>query len=75
VDDDIVEPTNLNRLHGSTQPDADAMMGKADVAAREIARMGLGVRVVPLKGWANIPFLITTAATAGSCARTRRAIC
>jgi len=55
VDDDIVEPTNLNRLHGATQSDADAMMGKADIAAREIARMGLGVRVVPLKGWANAP--------------------
>lgn len=55
VDDDIVEPTNLNRLHGATQSDADAMMSKADVAAREIARMGLGVRVIPLKGWANAP--------------------
>lgn len=53
VDDDIVEPTNLNRLHGATQADADAMLSKADVVAREIARMGLGVRVVPLKGWAN----------------------
>ncbi|UGA49061.1 ThiF family adenylyltransferase (plasmid) [Bradyrhizobium quebecense] len=57
VDDDIVEPTNLNRLHGATQSDADAMMGKADIAAREIARMGLGVRVVPLKGWANSPLV------------------
>lgn len=55
VDEDIVEPTNLNRLHGATQSDADAMLGKADVAAREIARMGLGVRVVPLKGWVNAP--------------------
>jgi molybdopterin/thiamine biosynthesis adenylyltransferase len=55
VDDDIVEPTNLNRLHGATQTDADAMNGKADVVAREIARMGLGVRVVSLKGWANAP--------------------
>lgn len=53
IDDDIVEPTNLNRLHGATQSDADAMASKADVAAREIARMGLGARVVPLKGWAN----------------------
>lgn len=57
VDDDIVEPTNLNRLQGATQSDADAMMSKADVAAREIARMGLGVRVVPLKGWANAPHI------------------
>lgn len=55
VDDDIVEPTNLNRLHGATRSDADAMAGKADVAAREVARMGLGTRAVPLKGWVNAP--------------------
>jgi molybdopterin/thiamine biosynthesis adenylyltransferase len=55
IDDDIVEVTNLNRLHGATQPDADAMHAKADVVARSIAAMGLGTRVLPLRGWVNAP--------------------
>ncbi|MBZ0146624.1 MAG: ThiF family adenylyltransferase [Pseudorhodoplanes sp.] len=53
LDDDIVEATNLNRLHGATQADADAMAGKADVVACEIARLGLGCRVIPFRGWVN----------------------
>lgn len=55
IDDDIVETTNLNRLHGATQADADAMRPKAEVVAREIAQMGLGTRVLPLRGWVNAP--------------------
>jgi molybdopterin/thiamine biosynthesis adenylyltransferase len=55
IDDDIVETTNLNRLHGATQSDADAMRSKADVVAAEIARMGLGARAIPLRGWVNAP--------------------
>lgn len=55
IDDDIVESTNLNRLHGATQSDADGMKSKADVIAGEIARMGLGTRVVALRGWVNDP--------------------
>lgn len=54
-DDDIVEVTNLNRLHGASQSDADAMRAKADVVAAEIARMGLGTRVVAIKGWVDNP--------------------
>lgn len=50
-DDDIVEATNLNRLHGARQVDADAMRPKVEVLAREIAEMGLGVRVVPMRHW------------------------
>jgi molybdopterin/thiamine biosynthesis adenylyltransferase len=53
VDDDIVEVTNLNRLHGATQSDADAMRPKAEVVAGEIARMGLGTRVIAKRGWVN----------------------
>jgi molybdopterin/thiamine biosynthesis adenylyltransferase len=55
VDDDIVETTNLNRLHGATQADADAMRPKAEVVAREIARMALGTRVLPMRGWVSAP--------------------
>ena len=50
-DDDIVEVTNLNRLHGSRRPDADAMRPKVEILAREITEMGLGTRVVPIRGW------------------------
>ncbi len=55
ADDDIVEITNLNRLHGATQADADAMRPKADVVSSEIARMALGTRVLPMRGWVSDP--------------------
>jgi molybdopterin/thiamine biosynthesis adenylyltransferase len=51
IDNDIVESTNLNRLHGACQSDADAMLPKAEVVAREVARMGLGVQAVPINAW------------------------
>jgi molybdopterin/thiamine biosynthesis adenylyltransferase len=54
-DDDIVEVTNLNRLHGAAQSDADAMRPKAEVVAGEIARLGLGTRVVPFRSWVSDP--------------------
>jgi molybdopterin/thiamine biosynthesis adenylyltransferase len=53
VDDDIVEATNLNRLHGAGQSDADAMRSKADVVAAEIARMAVGTRVIAHKSWVS----------------------
>ena len=46
-DDDIVEVTNLNRLHGARRADADAMRQKVDVVAREITELGIGTRVHP----------------------------
>jgi len=52
-DDDIVEASNLNRLHGARRSDADAMRPKVEVVAREIAELGIGVRTVPLRGWIN----------------------
>ncbi len=55
LDDDIVETTNLNRLHGATQADADAMRYKSDVVAADVARMGLGTRVVARRGWVDDP--------------------
>lgn len=50
-DNDIVEASNLNRLHGASQCDADAMKPKVNVVAEHIAQMGLGVRSVPFEGW------------------------
>ena len=54
-DDDIVDVTNLNRLHGAHRADADAMRPKVEVVAREIARFGLGVRAVPIRRWIDDP--------------------
>ena len=51
IDDDIVEVSNLNRLHGAKRADADAMRPKAEVLAREIADLALGIRVVPVRAW------------------------
>jgi len=55
IDDDIVEITNLNRLHGARRSDADAMRPKVEVIAREITELGLGVRVKPIKNWVGDP--------------------
>lgn len=55
IDNDIVDQTNLNRLHGARQADADAMRPKVEVMAREISEMGLGVRVVPIEAWVGDP--------------------
>ena len=55
IDNDIVDQTNLNRLHGSRQADADAMRPKVEVLAHAIAEMGLGVRAVPIEAWAGDP--------------------
>jgi molybdopterin/thiamine biosynthesis adenylyltransferase len=54
-DNDIVDITNLNRLHGAHQSDADAMRPKVEVVAREISAQGLGVRVVPVNAWVGDP--------------------
>lgn len=45
IDPDIVDVTNLNRLHGARQADADAGRSKVDVVVREVSEMGLGVQV------------------------------
>ena len=54
-DEDIVEVTNLNRLHGARRADADAMRPKVEVVAREITELGIGARVVPLRCWIGDP--------------------
>lgn len=55
IDDDIVEATNLNRLHGATRVDADMMRPKVEVLARAIGELGLGVRTVALRRWVGHP--------------------
>lgn len=55
IDDDVVEVSNLNRLHMAKRSDADGMRPKAEVLASEIAAMGLGVRAVPFRGWVGHP--------------------
>jgi molybdopterin/thiamine biosynthesis adenylyltransferase len=55
IDNDIVDQTNLNRLHGARQADADAMTPKVDVVARSITELGLGVRVVKYEAWVGDP--------------------
>lgn len=54
-DEDTVELTNLNRLHGAKRSDVDAMRSKVEVVAREITEASLGVKVVPMKGWVGDP--------------------
>ncbi|MDX2027179.1 MAG: ThiF family adenylyltransferase [Alphaproteobacteria bacterium] len=55
IDNDIVDRTNLNRLHGARQADADAMLPKVIAVARSITELGLGVRVVPVEAWVGDP--------------------
>ena len=55
IDNDIVDATNLNRLHGARQADADAMLPKVDVVGRSISELGLGVRVAKAEAWVGDP--------------------
>ena len=51
IDNDIVDQSNLNRLHGANQADADAMRPKVEVVARAITEQGLGARAAPINAW------------------------
>lgn len=55
IDNDIVDTTNLNRLHGARQADADAMRPKVEVVARAITELGLGVKVATMEAWVGDP--------------------
>lgn len=50
-DPDHVELSNLNRLYGATDGDAADAAMKADVARREVTRMGLGTQVATFEDW------------------------
>lgn len=55
IDNDIVDRTNLNRLHGARQADADALVPKVQAVARSITELGLGVRIIPIEAWVGDP--------------------
>jgi molybdopterin/thiamine biosynthesis adenylyltransferase len=55
IDDDVVDMTNLNRLHGSGRSDALIARAKIDVIVREIRAMDLGTHVVGIRGWIGDP--------------------
>lgn len=45
IDDDVVELSNLNRLHGARHSDAEAKCAKVDVVARNIREIAPAARV------------------------------
>lgn len=55
IDNDIIDETNLNRLHGATRSDVNAKRSKVDILARSITEMELGVRIVSIKSWVGNP--------------------
>ncbi len=57
VDADIVDVTNLHRLHGATQGDADAGRKKADVLRDAIAELGLGCKVRAVSAFVESPIV------------------
>ena len=50
-DQDLVETTNLNRLHGANMDDARTRRPKVEVVKREIEKIGLGTQVVAYQAW------------------------
>ncbi|MCB1357230.1 MAG: ThiF family adenylyltransferase [Maritimibacter sp.] len=57
IDEDIVEHSNLNRLHGATWKDADNAVPKVDVMVREVSMMGLDVEIRSLNAWVDAPHM------------------
>jgi molybdopterin/thiamine biosynthesis adenylyltransferase len=53
IDKDVVDKTNLNRIHGARKSDVGS--AKVDVLAREIREADLGVEVKTLQAWAGAP--------------------
>lgn len=51
VDNDLVERSNLSRLHGATASDADAGREKVEVLRDYIAGAGIGTRVRIINNW------------------------
>lgn len=50
-DKDIVEESNLNRLHGATLADVQAQRPKVDIVKRALTELGLGVEVRAYQAW------------------------
>lgn len=54
-DKDWVEDTNLNRLHGAKQRDADAKRLKVEVLQQELMELGFGSQVKTFPTWISDP--------------------
>jgi molybdopterin/thiamine biosynthesis adenylyltransferase len=54
-DKDIVEKSNLNRLHNATMADAQARRPKVEVAARFLKQLGFEIEVQTYQRWINDP--------------------
>lgn len=57
IDNDMIDTTNLNRVHGSRAADVSAGLAKVDILAREIEAAGLGNQVIARKAWVGDPAL------------------
>lgn len=55
IEKDVIDFSNLNRVHGSRRADAVAKLPKAQALAREIAAMDLGTRVATFENWVSDP--------------------
>ena len=54
-DKDIVDETNLNRLHGARHSDVDAELPKTAIHTRTVEESGLGMTLVSVDAWAGDP--------------------
>jgi hypothetical protein len=64
VDDDLVETTNLSRLVGATQEDAETKRRKIDVAARHIREMNRTANITSLFADVAAPSVVEALKTA-----------
>ena len=55
VDKDVVEESNLSRVHGATMDDVRNATPKVDVLKRHVEGFGLGAEVVPIQSWIGDP--------------------
>jgi molybdopterin/thiamine biosynthesis adenylyltransferase len=55
IEKDVIDFSNLNRVHGSRRADAEAKMPKAQMLAREVAAMDLGTIVATFEHWVSDP--------------------
>lgn len=54
-DKDVVDLTNLNRLHGARRSDVDAKWSKTAIHTRTVEESGLGMTLVSVDAWAGDP--------------------
>jgi molybdopterin/thiamine biosynthesis adenylyltransferase len=54
-DKDVVEESNLNRLHGATWADVQDQRPKVEVIERSLAALGIGIQVKSYQAWIGDP--------------------